>query len=178
MVYKNERFVSTKHSKSKFDAFKHILKNEVLSLVLLAHFCLGMSNQAMKVTGPSKDLLRVTLGFQEVPRTLATPTLPLLNPPNGDAKPQRSLRQEVSTVPSGCFWGMTGNIRTIKILFGPIPWNPRPLKISGDPPRTSSGFQDSFVSIFIDFGSRKAFQNPSKIYQKSTQKSMLCSTSF
>ena len=99
VVYKNERFASTKHSKSKCDACKHILKNEVLSLVLLAHFCLGMSNQAMKVTGPSKDLLRVTLGFQEVPRTLTTPTLPLLNPPNGDAKPQRSLRQAVSTKP-------------------------------------------------------------------------------
>ena len=100
MVYKNERFASTKHSKSKFDAFKHILKNEVLSLVLLAHFCLGVSNQAMKVTGPSKDLLRVTLGFQEVPITLTTPTLSLLNPRNVDVKPQRSLRQQLSILPS------------------------------------------------------------------------------
>ena len=62
----------------------------------------------MKVTGPSKDLLRVTLGFQEVPRTLTTPTLPLLNPPNGDAKPQRSLRQAVSTKPWGCFHQSVG----------------------------------------------------------------------
>ena len=124
----------------------------------------------MKVTGPSKDLLRVTLGFQEVPRTLTTPTLPLLNPPNGDVKPQRSLRQGVSRNPSGCFSGMTGNIRTTKMLFGPTPWIPRPLQISADSPRTSSGFPDASVSIFIGFGSWKVLQNQSKICQKSTPK--------
>ena len=82
MVYKNERFASTKHSKSKFDAFKHILKNEVLSLVLQAHFCLGMSNQVMKVTGPPKDLLRVTLGLQEPSLLQHYSSIPPMGMPN------------------------------------------------------------------------------------------------